>query len=148
MTVFVDTGDFSTVSSRSLLGDMITEAHGANVAGASPEQGPFTFKRLMQLEPGRLPRHGGQRQDARAAASPRRREAPAGRPLRALRGAARDATVAGPRSARRSCRSRGSCTPGEGGKLAGWVALVGSLAALNYASRFTSGKPPADSLYR
>jgi membrane protease YdiL (CAAX protease family) len=33
-------------------------------------------------------------------------------------------------------------------KLAGWVALVGALAALNYASRFTSGKPPADSLYR
>lgn len=33
-------------------------------------------------------------------------------------------------------------------KLAGWLALVGSLAALNYASRFTSGKPPADSLYR
>ena len=34
------------------------------------------------------------------------------------------------------------------GKLAGWLALVGSLAALNYASRFSSGKPPADSLYR
>jgi membrane protease YdiL (CAAX protease family) len=33
-------------------------------------------------------------------------------------------------------------------KLAGWLALVASLAALNYASRFTSGKPPADSLYR
>ena len=36
----------------------------------------------------------------------------------------------------------------RGGKLAGWLALVGSLAALNYASRFSSGKPPADSLYR
>jgi CAAX protease family protein len=34
------------------------------------------------------------------------------------------------------------------GKLAGWLALVGSLAALNYASRFTEGKPPADTLYR
>jgi uncharacterized protein len=34
------------------------------------------------------------------------------------------------------------------GKLVGWLALVGSLAALNYASRFTSGKPPADTLYR
>lgn len=34
------------------------------------------------------------------------------------------------------------------GKLIGWLALVGALAALNYASRFTSGKPPADSLYR
>lgn len=34
------------------------------------------------------------------------------------------------------------------GKLIGWLALVGALAALNYASRFTEGKPPADSLYR
>lgn len=33
-------------------------------------------------------------------------------------------------------------------KLAGWLALVGSLALLNYASRFTSGKPPPDTLYR
>lgn len=33
-------------------------------------------------------------------------------------------------------------------KLAGWLALVVALAALNYATRFTSGKPPADSLYR
>lgn len=33
-------------------------------------------------------------------------------------------------------------------KLAAWVALVGTLAALNYASRFASGKPPADTLYR
>jgi membrane protease YdiL (CAAX protease family) len=33
-------------------------------------------------------------------------------------------------------------------KLFGWLALVGTLAALNYASRFASGKPPADSLYR
>lgn len=34
------------------------------------------------------------------------------------------------------------------GKLIGWLSLVGVLAALNYASRFASGKPPADSLYR
>ena len=33
-------------------------------------------------------------------------------------------------------------------KLAGWIALVGALALLNYASRFTSGKPPPDTLYR
>lgn len=33
-------------------------------------------------------------------------------------------------------------------KLAGWLALVGSLALLNYASRFSSGKPPPDTLYR
>ena len=36
----------------------------------------------------------------------------------------------------------------KSGKLLGWLALVGALAALNYASRFTEGKPPADSLYR
>jgi membrane protease YdiL (CAAX protease family) len=35
-----------------------------------------------------------------------------------------------------------------GQKLAGWIALVTALAALNYASRFTSGKPPPDTLYR
>jgi membrane protease YdiL (CAAX protease family) len=34
------------------------------------------------------------------------------------------------------------------GKLFGWLSLVGVLALINYASRFTSGKPPADSLYR
>jgi len=34
------------------------------------------------------------------------------------------------------------------GKLAAWLSLVGALALLNYASRFTSGKPPADYLYR
>ena len=33
-------------------------------------------------------------------------------------------------------------------KLAGWLGLVGALAALNYASRFSSGKPPPDTLYR
>jgi len=32
--------------------------------------------------------------------------------------------------------------------LAGWFALVTILAALSYASRFTAGKPPADTLYR
>ena len=34
------------------------------------------------------------------------------------------------------------------GKLAAWLTLVTTLALLNYASRFSSGKPPADSLYR
>jgi membrane protease YdiL (CAAX protease family) len=33
-------------------------------------------------------------------------------------------------------------------KLAGWLGLVGAVAALNYASRLTSGKPPPDTLYR
>ena len=51
VTAFVDTGDFSTVSSRSLLGDLIELAHGRNVAGPSPEQGPFPLARLVQLDP-------------------------------------------------------------------------------------------------
>jgi uncharacterized protein len=34
------------------------------------------------------------------------------------------------------------------GKLTAWLGLVGALAALNYASRFASGKPPPDTLYR
>jgi uncharacterized protein len=34
------------------------------------------------------------------------------------------------------------------GKLLGWLILVGCLAALGYVSRFTQGKPPADTLYR
>jgi cobalamin transport system substrate-binding protein len=51
VTVFVDTGDFSTVSTRSLLGDLIREAHGESVAGPSPEPGPFPLRRLVQLDP-------------------------------------------------------------------------------------------------
>jgi CAAX protease family protein len=34
------------------------------------------------------------------------------------------------------------------GRLTGWLALVLVLAALNYASRFTEGKPPKDILYQ
>jgi membrane protease YdiL (CAAX protease family) len=34
------------------------------------------------------------------------------------------------------------------GKLAAWLALVGTLAALNYGSRLTEGKPPRDALYQ
>jgi ABC-type Fe3+-hydroxamate transport system substrate-binding protein len=51
VTVFVDDGDFSTVSTQSLLGGVIEEAHGASVAGASPEQGPFPLGRLRRLDP-------------------------------------------------------------------------------------------------
>ena len=51
VTAFVDDGDFSTVSSRGLLGDLVAEAHGRSVAGASPEQGPFPLQRLRQLDP-------------------------------------------------------------------------------------------------
>ena len=51
MTTFVDTGGFATISSRTLLGDLIELAHGTSVAGASPEQGPFPIKRLRELDP-------------------------------------------------------------------------------------------------
>jgi iron complex transport system substrate-binding protein len=51
VTVFVDTGDFSTVPTRSLLGELIREAHGQSVAGPSPEPGPFPLRRLVQLDP-------------------------------------------------------------------------------------------------
>jgi iron complex transport system substrate-binding protein len=51
VTAFVDTGGFSTISSRSLLGNLIELAHGASVAGASPEQGPFPLSRLAQVDP-------------------------------------------------------------------------------------------------
>ena len=51
VTAFVDTGGFATISSRSLLGDLIELAHGKSVAGASPEQGPFPVQRLLELDP-------------------------------------------------------------------------------------------------
>jgi ABC-type Fe3+-hydroxamate transport system substrate-binding protein len=51
VSAFVDTGDFSTVSTRSLLGDLIREAHGESIAGPSPEPGPFPLSRLRQLDP-------------------------------------------------------------------------------------------------
>ena len=51
VSAFVDTGGFATISSRTLLGDLIELAHGRSVAGASPEQGPFPIKRLRELDP-------------------------------------------------------------------------------------------------
>jgi ABC-type Fe3+-hydroxamate transport system substrate-binding protein len=51
VSAFVDTGGFATISSRTLLGDLIALAHGKSVAGASPEQGPFPVKRLVALNP-------------------------------------------------------------------------------------------------
>ncbi|MGB2875870.1 MAG: ABC transporter substrate-binding protein [Gaiellaceae bacterium] len=48
---FVDLGSFNTVGSRSLLGDLVNDARGSDIAGASPEQGPFPLRRLLQLDP-------------------------------------------------------------------------------------------------
>jgi iron complex transport system substrate-binding protein len=49
---FVDLGGFTTVGSRTLLGDLVTAARGKDVAGPSPEQGPFPLQRLARLNPG------------------------------------------------------------------------------------------------
>ena len=48
---FVDLGGFTTVGSRGLIGDIVSNARGSDVAGPSPEQGPFPLKRLAQLDP-------------------------------------------------------------------------------------------------
>jgi ABC-type Fe3+-hydroxamate transport system substrate-binding protein len=51
VTVFVDTGFFTTVSTKTLLGNLITEAGGTNVAGSGPQVGQFDVQRLLQLNP-------------------------------------------------------------------------------------------------
>ena len=96
VTTFVDTGGFATISSRTLLGDLIALAHGKSVAGTSPEQGPFPVKRLVQLDPDvYLATAGSERtlQQLRARAGVKRLKA-----VRSGRFAVLpdDATVAGP----------------------------------------------------
>jgi iron complex transport system substrate-binding protein len=51
VTVFFDTGLFTTVGDQSLVGDLIREAHGDNVAGPSPGSAPFDLARLVALDP-------------------------------------------------------------------------------------------------
>jgi ABC-type Fe3+-hydroxamate transport system substrate-binding protein len=51
VTVFVDTGLFSTVSDQSLLGRLIEEAGGDNIAGPGPQSGPFDVTKLARLDP-------------------------------------------------------------------------------------------------
>lgn len=51
LRVFVDTGGFTTVSSRTLISDVIAIAHGRNVAGRHPEAGVFSLHRLAKLDP-------------------------------------------------------------------------------------------------
>ncbi len=51
VSVFVDTGLFTTVSDQSLIGDVIREAHGTNVAGAAAETGPIDIAALVKLDP-------------------------------------------------------------------------------------------------
>lgn len=51
VSVFFDTGLFVTVSDQSLVGDLIRQAHGRNVAGASPGAEPFDLGQLVMLNP-------------------------------------------------------------------------------------------------
>lgn len=50
-TAFIDVGSFGTVGSRTLLGDLVVEAQGKDIAGAAPEQGPFPLKQLVKADP-------------------------------------------------------------------------------------------------
>jgi ABC-type Fe3+-hydroxamate transport system substrate-binding protein len=51
VTVFVDTGFYTTVSTNTLLGNMIEEAGGKNIAGSKPQTGPFSVRTLVKLDP-------------------------------------------------------------------------------------------------
>jgi iron complex transport system substrate-binding protein len=51
VSVFVDLGSFGTVGSRTLLGDLVSEARGKDIAGAAPEQGPFPLRQLVKANP-------------------------------------------------------------------------------------------------
>ena len=49
--VFVDLGLFRTASDRSLVGRLVREAGGVNVAGPTPEPGPFDLRQLAAEDP-------------------------------------------------------------------------------------------------
>ena len=51
VSVFIDLGSFGTVGSRTLLGDLVSEARGKDIAGSAPEQGPFPLRQLAKLNP-------------------------------------------------------------------------------------------------
>ena len=51
VSVFLDTGFFTTVSDRSLVGDLIRRSRGRNVAGPTPESGPFDLGLLARRNP-------------------------------------------------------------------------------------------------
>jgi iron complex transport system substrate-binding protein len=50
-SVFVDTGFYTTVSTNSLLGNLIKEAGGTNIAGPAPQPGPFPIRKLIAANP-------------------------------------------------------------------------------------------------
>jgi iron complex transport system substrate-binding protein len=49
--VFVDVGFFATAGDRTLIGDLLREAGGENVAGPTPEPGPFPLRQLREADP-------------------------------------------------------------------------------------------------
>jgi ABC-type Fe3+-hydroxamate transport system substrate-binding protein len=51
VTVFLDTGFFTTVSTQSLAGDIIFQAGGRNVVGPNPPPGPFPVATLRRVDP-------------------------------------------------------------------------------------------------
>jgi iron complex transport system substrate-binding protein len=51
VSVFVDTGLYTTVPDQSLIGDLIREAGGDNIAGQSPPAGSFDLATLQSLDP-------------------------------------------------------------------------------------------------
>jgi ABC-type Fe3+-hydroxamate transport system substrate-binding protein len=51
VTVFVDKGFYTTVSANTLLGNLIEEAGGTNIAGKKPRAGPFPVRTLVKLNP-------------------------------------------------------------------------------------------------
>jgi iron complex transport system substrate-binding protein len=51
VSVFVDTGLFTTVPDQSLIGDLIRLAGGDNIAGSSPPAGSFDLATLRSLDP-------------------------------------------------------------------------------------------------
>jgi ABC-type Fe3+-hydroxamate transport system substrate-binding protein len=51
VSVFVDLGSFGTVGTRTLIGDLVSEARGRDIAGAAPEQGPFPLRQLVKANP-------------------------------------------------------------------------------------------------
>jgi iron complex transport system substrate-binding protein len=50
-SVFLDTGFFTTIPNQSLVGDLIRQGHGRNVAGANPASLSFTIAQLVRLDP-------------------------------------------------------------------------------------------------
>ena len=51
VSVFVDTGFFTTVSDQSLIGDVIREARGTNVAASEAGAGPVEIADLLRFDP-------------------------------------------------------------------------------------------------